>query len=115
MKSKRGRGRPKLTLTKEQEYGVEFILGLGGTYKSAAEFCGCSKSGLEKNYMGLLKKGKDRFNTRLRIKLGTLAVVRGVPSICIFLAKNNLGMTDKMRVDDGNPEHMSGFQIVPKN
>jgi hypothetical protein len=85
--------RPKKEIDPEK---VETLAGMGLSAELIAAVLGCDHHTIERRFAPILKKGRQKRDGRLMVKLYQEAL--GTPcntAIAIFLAKNWLGMADR--------------------
>lgn len=91
-KKKRKRGRPR----KEVDVAyVEELAARAWSHEAIAAEVGVSHDTLERNFAGVLKKGKATRNSRLQRVMFQMAVEDKNTAVAIFLAKNWLDMKDR--------------------
>lgn len=109
-------GRKPLNIDAEQVYKLALI---HCTTREIAAFFDCSVDTIRDRYSDIIEKGKEEGKTRLR-RVMIQKAMEGNVVMLIFLAKNLLGMSDKVEIsgDETKPlqvEYVAEFQHVTQS
>jgi hypothetical protein len=88
--------RPKLPIDEDQVFRLAVF---GCTNREIASFFDCSTDTIERRFAAQMDKGRMEGRTRLRRKIWQEAIEKGNTALLIFLAKNELGMSDKSALE----------------
>jgi hypothetical protein len=94
-----GRGH-KWEPTKVERFKACIAFGSGATQATVAQMLGVSKDAVQKRLDKEFRFGREISNEVLRQRLWRKAIKEGDTAALIFLAKNQLGMTDRREVNN---------------
>lgn len=98
---KRPVGRPRLDIDEDQVYKLAKV---GCTNTEIASIVECSEDTIERNFAGIVKKGREEMKASLR-RMQIMGAQEGNATMLVWLGKQYLGQSDKQEVTgaDGGP------------